>query len=405
MARALFLGLPLHGHTNPSLPLVRALVERGEEIVYYSCPSFAERIVEAGAHYRPYRTPFLAEMPALSDRTHELAWLLMRTTAEVLEQELADFRQEQPTYVIADSVAPWGQWVGQVLRLPVVTSITTFAVNRHVLAFGAKSGARPKSARLVFSKLQHVAKAALLRRRLRRQHGVAGTTIMGLMYGRSDLNVVYTSAYFQPRAETFDPSFRFVGPSIASRRESMSAAGSAAWASESSSPLVYISLGTLFNANATFYRHCFQAFSGEDVRVLMAIGKSVDPASLGPPPANVVVQPYVQQLEVLQRASAFVSHGGMNSVSESLHYGVPLVVVPQMGEQDIVGRRVEVLGAGLRIAREDVTPERLKEATRRILVEEKFREGAALVQRSFRDAGGVDEASDAILAFTRSRPA
>jgi UDP:flavonoid glycosyltransferase YjiC (YdhE family) len=43
MARALFLGLPLHGHTNPTLPLVRELVDRGEEIIYYSVDAFACR--------------------------------------------------------------------------------------------------------------------------------------------------------------------------------------------------------------------------------------------------------------------------------------------------------------------------------------------------------------------------
>ena len=61
------------------------------------------------------------------------------------------------------------------------------------------------------------------------------------------------------------------------------------------------------------------------------------------------------QLAVLQRASAFVTHGGMNSVSESLFFGVPLVVVPQMGEQAIVGRQVEALSAGLYLSNEEAT--------------------------------------------------
>ena len=48
MAKALFLSLPLHGHVNPSLPLVRALVERGDEVVYFANAHFAARIAEAG---------------------------------------------------------------------------------------------------------------------------------------------------------------------------------------------------------------------------------------------------------------------------------------------------------------------------------------------------------------------
>src|SRR5229473_2383948 len=61
MAKALFLGLPLHGHTNPSLPLVRALVERGDEVVYFSSEPFAAKIEQTGARYRPYRNAFLSE--------------------------------------------------------------------------------------------------------------------------------------------------------------------------------------------------------------------------------------------------------------------------------------------------------------------------------------------------------
>src|SRR5215212_847568 len=110
MARALFLGLPLHGHTNPSLPLVRALVERGEEVVYFSTSAFAPQIERAGARYRPYEPECLADLTSLSDRTDAISWLLMQATGEVLARHLDDFRAEHPDYIISDSVAPWGQW-------------------------------------------------------------------------------------------------------------------------------------------------------------------------------------------------------------------------------------------------------------------------------------------------------
>ena len=144
MAKALFLGLPLHGHTNPSLPLVRALVERGDEVVYFSTEPFAAKIQQAGARYRPYRNAFLADLRQLAERTDKISWLLMRTTGEVLAHELDAFRAERPDYIISDSVAPWGQWAGELLDVPVVTSVTTFAVNRRVLAFAASRGTRPE---------------------------------------------------------------------------------------------------------------------------------------------------------------------------------------------------------------------------------------------------------------------
>jgi MGT family glycosyltransferase len=399
MAKALFVGLPLHGHTNPTLPLVRALVDRGEDVVYVSGDPFAERIAQAGARYRPYRAPALADVRVMSERTHEIAWFLMRAVADVLAHDLDAFRTERPDYLITDSVAPWGQWAGQILGLPVVTSVPTLAINRHVLAFAASRGARPKSVRLALSKIRHVLKAAALGRRLRRAYGVPGTGIMGLVSGASDLTIVYTSRAFQPCAKTFDHRFLFVGPSLDAGDRGTSSGGD-----DAATPgVVYISLGTLFNTDAAFYRTCFEAFRGQDVRVLMSIGTTVDAGSLGTPPPNVVVRSWVPQLEVLRRAGVFVTHGGMNSVSESLYHGVPMVVVPQMGEQELIAKQVDALGAGLYVAKEDVTAERLRNDVARLRGDDGFRARAASLRASFDAAGGAVRGAEAILAHTAAR--
>ena len=325
----------------------------------------------------------------------------MRTAASVLETEMEAFRAVRPDYVITDSVAPWGQWAGRILGVPVVTSISTFAFNRHVMAFGAAHGVRPTSARRLLSKLRHMGQALLLHRRLSRAHGVNGPGVMGSVMGRSDLNIVYTSRYFQPCAETFDERFQFVGP-MTSRVE----ASSFPWEQVHASTVVYASLGTLFNADTAFYRDCFEAFAGQDLQLILSTGANVSRESLGVAPPNVIVASHVPQLAVLQRVKAFVTHGGMNSVSESLSYGVPMVVIPQMGEQAIVGRRVEQLGAGLCLQKHEATAGALRTAVQQLLTEDRFRERAAAVRRSFQDAGGVARAADAILAFTgrASRP-
>jgi MGT family glycosyltransferase len=135
----------------------------------------------------------------------------------------------------------------------------------------------------------------------------------------------------------------------------------------------------------------------------MSIGTATTEASLGSPPANIVEKPGGPQLVVLQRASVFVSHGGMNSVSESLYHGVPLVVVPQMGEQEIIARQVEELGAGLCLAKKEVTAGRLRQSVDRVLGDVKFRNQAALVRESFEGAGGAARGADAIMAFTSRR--
>jgi MGT family glycosyltransferase len=123
---------------------------------------------------------------------------------------------------------------------------------------------------------------------------------------------------------------------------------------------VYVSLGTLFNADASFYRCCFEALGELDLQVILSVGSNVALASLGRAPVNFHVHSHVPQLDVLRRASVFVTHGGMNSVTESLWYAVPMVVIPQMSEQAMVGRRVEQLGAGVYLSKSEVTAETLR---------------------------------------------
>ncbi len=398
--RALFLSLPLTGHLNPALALIRELGARGEEVTCYATDPFAAAIRATRARYRRYKDAELADLRGLPGRTDELASFLIAATGRILDAHLDDFRTARPDYIVADSVAPWGPWLARILDVPLVTSISTMAMNRHVMRYAFTHGVRPASASRLLHKLRHMAGAWQRRRRLVGAYGVAGPGVMASVMGSSQLNIVYTSRYFQPCAESFDDRFQFVGP-MTQRDET----ATVDWSRVGAGDLVYVSLGTLFNADTAFYRTCLDAFAGEPVQLLLSVGRNVSTGALGEPPANVTVCAEVPQLAVLQKARAFVTHGGMNSVSESLSFGVPMVVVPQMGEQATVGRRVEELGAGLYLAKQAVTPAALRTLVRRLLTEPEFRNQAGLVQQSFINAGGLALAANAILRFTRREPA
>ena len=395
--KVLFFGLPVHGHLNPTLPLVRELTRRGEEVIYLSTDEHAARIAATGARYRAYRNGFLPELGSVARRMDELAWLFMRTTSEILAEELESYRAEQPDYVITDSVAPWGHWVGEILGVPVVTSVPTFAFNRHVIRYGVAHGVRPRSAGQFLSKLRHIVRAARLMRRLRREHGVNGPGLMPIG-GQSGLTLVYTSRDLQPCADTFDDRYAFVGPLFEPRGD----ADDFPWTSLRHRTLVYVSLGTLFNDALPFYRTCFEAFGAVDAQIVLSVGRRIQLESLGTPPANLVLRTHVPQVELLTRTTVFVTHGGMNSVSESLFNAVPMVVIPQMGEQEIVGRRVEELGAGVFLGKDDVTAERLRSSVETVLSDARFAAQAGVLSQSLRAAGGVARAADAVQSFTRA---
>jgi MGT family glycosyltransferase len=160
-----------------------------------------------------------------------------------------------------------------------------------------------------------------------------------------------------------------------------------------------VSLGTVHNLKQDFYRQCFKAFAELPCHVVMSVGKDTDIAALGPIPVNFTVRNRVPQLEVLKRTRVFVSHGGMNSINESLYFGVPLVMVPQQVEQGFNARRVEKLGAGRLLKSEKITVDSLREAVSQVLQDERYRQNAAQLGQQMQGLGGYARAVDEILRF------
>jgi UDP:flavonoid glycosyltransferase YjiC (YdhE family) len=85
----------------------------------------------------------------------------------------------------------------------------------------------------------------------------------------------------------------------------------------------------------------------------------------------------------------------MNSTSEALALGVPLLVYPQSVEQSIIAQRVEELDAGRTIRDRDATPRGIGDAVSAALAGG-HRDAARSIARSFEEAGGAAAAVDAI---------
>jgi MGT family glycosyltransferase len=117
------------------------------------------------------------------------------------------------------------------------------------------------------------------------------------------------------------------------------------------------------------------------------------PDALPDPPENVLVTAHVPMLELLPKVDAVISHGGMNTVCETLAHGIPLVVAPIKHDQPLVAAQVAAAGAGIQVGFRDVTPAELGKAVRAVLDEPAYRAAAGRIRDSFTAAGGAAEAA------------
>ncbi|MBQ0890192.1 oleandomycin glycosyltransferase [Streptomyces sp. RM72] len=383
MSTVAFLGIAMHGHINPTLPIVAELVRRGHRVTYHTSPAFSEEIAATGADVR--LTPG-GDMP-LPDPPVPL--VLMRELAAgslgILPPLLDELRRIRPDLIVHDSACLWGAVAARELAVPAVSSFTTFAFNRHV-----PSPSRPSRDLLGAAVRRPRSAAGYLRSRVRlhRRFDTRGVPLLDLADIRQPLNLVYTSRAFQPGAETFDRSFRFVGPSIGARPHDPSFP-----VDRLRGPVLYASLGTVFDTRPWLLRTLATALAPLGGTVVVSTGHT-DPAELGSLPANVLALRSVPQPHLLSRTALFVTHGGMNSVNEALYAGVPMLVVPQGADQPLVARRVAELGAGLAVRTEDATVERVRGLARRVLEDPGFRTAAEGLRDAQRAAGGFARAAD-----------
>ena len=384
MKNVAFFSIPAHGHTNPMLPVAAQLVKRGNTVRFYSFDEFEEKINATGAQfiscdaYLPKLTE-QEEKGLKSVSTTEMTIQDIRITLSMdsfLDEEFKTFR---PDVVYTDSVCFWGKLNAWKHHVPMVVSTSTFAFNQLSSQYMKNT---PKEMADMILGLPRVSKE--LKKLEPYGYPVKGALSLIQSDNQTD-SIVYTSRQFQPCAESFSDHYAFVGPCVFSK---------AVPSKSKDRPLVYISMGTVINDRPDFYAKCMEALQDQDVDVIISCGNAIDREALGALPDHIQVYPYVDQLDILSRADVFITHCGMNSVSESLYMATPMVLYPQTGEQKAVARRVTEIGAGT--ALKDDSVDGIRTAVQEILHNSAYGKAAEVCSTDFRSCQGPAGAAEFI---------
>ena len=371
--------IPAHGHTNPTLELVKTLTEAGHQIWYFSFEEFREKIERAGATFISCDGyDFEMEDKGNADRVGKdkvyATELLVSSTLALDEMTTRVIGEIRADVVVSDSVAFWGKLAAMKHDIPYVSSTTTFAFNRYSAKYMQESA---------WDIVRMLAAMPRINKQLKRlrEKGYPVKSLLDIVQNDNDTNtIVYTSDYFQPCSETFSDRYHFIGPSIRPITEPVE---------KTSDKTVYISMGTV-NQNRQFYRNCINVLAPTGWQVIISMGTNTD--HFDDLPKNIQVYESVDQMAVLSIADAFITHCGMNSASEGLYFGVPLVLFPQTPEQDAVAKRTEELGAGVRL--KSISEEDVLGALTKVLHEPQYKAGAERISESFKNCGGMAEAKD-----------
>lgn len=392
---------PARGHLYPIVPILQELRSRGHEVALRTLASQVPLMRRLGFEAEAVADT-VAEVELDDYRARTIAGRSRRTLETFLaraEHEVGDMaeaiQRHRPDALLIDCLAwgaaavaeasgmPWAQFA----PFPIPLRSTGSPPRGLGLAPAAGFPGRMRDAAIWPA--QSAVMNMQLRGRLNRIRRRAGAPCL-----RSAIDVfvgaplvLYMSAEpFEFPRETWPAWLRMIGP--------------CAWDPPSDTsqpvapggrPIVLVSTSSEHQRDKRLVRVAFEALADTEMDVVATLpAHALDGLRV---PANASLESFVPHGPLLARACCAITHGGAGITQKALAQGVPVCVVPFGRDQGDVARRVELAGAGVRLAPRRLTPARLAGAVSAAI---ELRDGARRVGEAFAAAGGAVAGANAI---------
>lgn len=381
-----YFNVPMAGHINPSLHLVRRLCAEGCRVFYYTTAEFAPLIERAGAEVRIYKANLAQLSEAPPTRLLPITKMLGRHAYAVMSQDLDDIKHLSPDFIVRDFLAPWGLLVAKMQNIPSISVYDTI-----VLSTGTILGAIPDFLHTIPGYISDALIHTLpilklyLKTKARFQTAITPENVF-----KSDfLNLILVPPFMQPGMQTLSSKYFFTGAAEALHQKPSAELLDHKLLSSVRPRQAYISLGTLYNKNISVLHRAAHAIADKFAKVIISFGGR-DACLEGSLPGNVEVHKYVDQKAILRQSDLFITHAGMNSVMEALAQRIPMLLVPQMFEQAINARTMHNLGTGINLGR-DPTQDAIAAAAASVLEDYSYKIQVGHLQRKL-SGDGFDRA-------------
>jgi zeaxanthin glucosyltransferase len=377
--RFLVHSLPLAGHVYPIAAVAETLVRRGHEVAWAGSEAYLRPVLGPAAEIFPTGTRLYRGavrergMTATKSRWQGYIVPVTRFTLGAVDRAVEDFR---PDALVVDQHAIAGALVAHRRGVPWATLAPT------TMELGRPYRALPRVEAWINDQLRSLWTGA----------GLSGDPTHDLRFSPHRVIGFTGEALAGPPP----PGVELVGPALGARVPDEQFP----WHRlDPDRRRVLVSVGTLAMDVA-------EGFLARIARALAPVADGVQavfvapPAAVPQPPPGALVVERVPMLELLPRLDAVVTHGGLNTVCESLAHGVPLVVAPIKGDQPINAAQVAAAGAGVRVRFHRAGPDELRAAVIAVLDDPAYRIAAKGIAASFSVAGGAAAAAGLLERLT-----
>jgi MGT family glycosyltransferase len=409
MARIGLQCLPETGHLNPTLAVGAELAARGHEVIAFNVPDMEPAVTQTPVAFRAVGE---SQYPAgtHAKRREEMAALtgvhasmtsgqfIGRYSEALLAESERVLTAADLDFLVVDQIDIAAHTVAQRMAMPFVTIALCLILNDDPFhpAWAPEPAPDPprltprnRQWQLVFDYLYAPQLA-----RVHRYRAAAGLPPLGRL---ADLWSTRAQISQQPEGFEFPltlPShFHFAGPF---RNATVGRQVEFPWDRLSGRPLVYAAFGSLVNGDAARVGAIARACHELDVQLVIQAGLAAGSTDLTGLPGDPIVVSYAPQLELLNHASAMITHAGLNSVLECLSAGVPMVALPITNDEPAIAARIAWTGTGVNVPPVGWDAGRMRGAIARVLHDPSYRAAARRFQSAIAAGHGPSRAADII---------
>ncbi|GAA6619995.1 glycosyltransferase [Scytonema sp. NUACC26] len=399
------------GHLNPMLGLGRELQKRGHNVTIFQLLDTQQKVVSSGLQCHvigksEFPIGSMLQRAAMLGKLSGIAGV--RYTIEFGKREVAMTLRELPDAIKAahidilliDQAKREAGSVAEFLDIPFISvcNALIFNVESRIPPGFTTWSYNPSwwaSARnqIGYSLIKRLAQPILaLVKDYRQQCNLSPHTSTNDAYSKL-AQISQQPAEFEFPRQHLPSCFHFTGPFVDSAsREPVYFP----FEKLTGQPLIYASMGTLQNRQEEIFHCVAEACVGLDAQLIISLGGGNTPESMPKLPGTPLIVGYSPQLELLKRTTLTITHGGLNTVLESLSYGVSMVTIPITNDQPGVAARLAWTGAGEILPLSRLSVRKLRDTVQRVLTEDSYKKHTVRLQEAIRRAGGLKRAADII---------
>ncbi|URZ07699.1 glycosyltransferase [Clostridium felsineum] len=164
-----------------------------------------------------------------------------------------------------------------------------------------------------------------------------------------------------------------------------------------------MSLGTVFNNKPKVFKKILSGLEKENYQVIVSAGGAYNKLIKYNFNNNILIFKRVPQLEILKKVDIVISHGGNNTINETLAAGKPIIVIAIGGEQGDNASKIQYLNVGKRINISNFSSNEVLEKVKSIFADSIYKQNAERIRKIISKTDGVSTSVKLISSVAENR--